>query len=82
MGVYHVVVGVGTIVFISLLWVIYAQQIDMFADIFTAMVPAHADDYAFGSKTMYFSLFFIVVVILLWIYKTTAEEQEKKGFYE
>ena len=86
MGFYHFVIGIGTIIFIGMLWTAFAFVIETATDIFIDITPATIGNYTvnvsavtreyeYGRSTMYFFMFFITFVILIWIYKSTVEEQ-------
>lgn len=86
MGFYQFVIGIGTIIFIAMLWTSFAFVIETATDILINITPAtignHTvnvtavnQEYELGRSTMYFFMFFITFVILIWMYKSTVEEQ-------
>lgn len=82
MGVYEFLVGIGTIIFISLVWTLFAHQTDMLEDIFTGMTSILdvQAEYAKASDIMYISLLVISIIVFAWILKRGAMEQEKNPY--
>ena len=82
MGVYEFLVGIGTIIFISLVWTLFAHQTDMLEDIFTGMTTILdvQAEYAKASDIMYVSLLVISIIVFAWILKRGAMEQEKNPY--
>lgn len=80
MGVFHIIVGVGTILVLSFLWVAFAYETDLLATILSDMYTALSSDYQLGSNYMYFSFFFMTLVIFAWIIKESAREQERNHY--
>lgn len=80
MGVYHLIIGTGTILVLSFLWVAFAYETDMMATVLSDMYSTLTPDYELGNNYMYFSYFFMVIVIFAWIIKESAREQEKNHY--
>ena len=86
MGMYQIVIGVGTIVFVSLIWIMLMSATNTLHDIFVNITPSEVHgvkvlsdvfkQYDLASNIMYVSLFFIGVVVIAWMVKESVREQE------
>lgn len=80
MGVFHLIIGVGSIMVLSFLWVAFAYETDMLTTVLSDMYSTLTPDYELGNNYMYFSYFFMVIVIFAWIIKESGREQEKNHY--
>jgi len=84
MGMYEFVLGIGTIIFLGIVWAILNHTFATITDIYTNMTNSSEviAQYTLASNVFYFSYFFLVIVIIAWIIKTSMKQSENVYEYE
>jgi len=84
--IYEFVVSIGTIIFLTFIWVILAKPLNGFVDTAKNMTlfnesmnkTALFQEYDTAYNFFYYSLFFIVFIILVFIVKKAVEYQKRE----
>jgi len=90
--IYNTFLGVGTILFLMIIFTITGYIIFTTSDIFTSLTPSTFmsesvnttsinEKYQLGGNVFYYSFFFLTIVILIWIYKKAVEYKRMRGLY-
>ena len=84
MGMYEFVLGIGTIIFLGILWSMLNHTFGIVTGIYTNMTNSTEviNQYTLANNLFYFSYFFLVIVIIAWIIKTSMKQSENVYEYE
>mgnify|MGYP000710487563 CR=1 FL=1 len=83
MGMYEVVLGIGTIIFLSLVWIVLMHPFSLFVDSLSNMTNSTEvkTQYDIAENIFYFSYFFIAILVFVWIIKESVKHQEREYVY-
>lgn len=76
MGVYELILGVGTILVVAFYWILYVQATDDIGTIISTLAPNATEQITLFANVMYYSFFIFTIIVLIWIYKSSVDEQE------
>lgn len=86
MGFYEIIVGIGTIIVASFIWVFLSYAVQTMSTTFIATMPTQVGGYPvdiadittqynYADSVYYFFFLFLTIVILVWIVRTSITEQ-------
>lgn len=83
MGMYEVILGIGTIIFLGLVWIILMHPFSLIVDSFSNMTNSTEvkTQYDIAENVFYFAYFFIGILVFVWIIKESVKHQEREYVY-
>lgn len=90
--IYETVIGIGTVLFLIIVWVLLMKPVTTLVTVFKNVTPNSrwnesvnqtelGEDYDLGEDVLYFSLFFIIIIIFVWIVKISVYQQKQSALY-